>query len=79
MNLKILLPVGALLGALLPAQNRQPPSPPSQEQLVKLRAEKLAKPVFTKAPWVTDYDKAREQAKKENKLLFTYFTRSYAA
>jgi hypothetical protein len=76
MNLKILLPVCALLGALLPAQNRQPPS---QEQLTKLRAEKLAKPVFTKAPWVTDYDKAREQAKKENKLLFTYFTRSYAA
>ena len=58
MNLKHLLPVCALLGALLPAQNRQPQSPPSQEQLVKLRAEKLAKPVFTKAPWVTDYDKA---------------------
>jgi len=34
--------------------------------------------VFQKAPWVMDYDKAREQAKKDGKLLFTYFTRSYA-
>jgi hypothetical protein len=72
----MLAPVAALLATLLPAQNRQGPS---QEELQKKRTEKLAKPVFEKAPWVTDFDKAREQAKKENKLLFTYFTRSYAA
>ena len=58
----------------LPAQNQ----PPSQEQLVKLRSEKLAKEVFTKANWITDYDKARAEAKKSGKLLFTYFTRSYS-
>lgn len=75
MNLRHILPLAALLGALLPAQNRQQPS---QEQLTTLRAEKLAKPVFQKAPWVMDYDKAREQAKKDGKLLFAYFTRSYA-
>ena len=62
------------LCAALTAQNQ----PPSQEQLVKLRTEKLAKEVFKKADWVMDYDKARAEAKKSGKLLFTYFTRSYA-
>lgn len=28
--------------------------------------------------WVTDYDVARERAKKEGKLIFTFFSRSYA-
>ena len=68
------VPIAALLAALLPAQNQEP----SQEQLIKQRDEKLAKEVFTKAPWVADYDKAREQAKRENKLIFAYFTRSYS-
>lgn len=89
--LKLLLPVAAL-ATLLPAQQdpqpaariTQPPAAanrqgPTQEQLVELRTKKLAKPVFQKAPWVMDYDKARAQAKAEGKLLFTYFTRSYAA
>ena len=31
-----------------------------------------------KAPWITDYDKAREEAKKSGKAIFAYFTRSYA-
>jgi hypothetical protein len=35
MSIRNLLPLAALLGALLPAQNRQQPS---QEQLNKLRA-----------------------------------------
>ncbi len=73
MNMTRLLPVVALLAALLPAQNTK-----SQEELKQQRTEKLAKEVFTKATWMTDYDKARETAKKEGKLLFTYFTRSYA-
>lgn len=75
MKLQHLAPLAALLATLLPAQNRPQPS---QDDLKTLRKEKMAKPVFQKAAWVTDYDKAREQAKKENKLLFTYFTRSYA-
>jgi hypothetical protein len=77
MNLRLILPVAALLASLIPAQNAPPQ--PSQDDLKAKRTEKLAKPVFTKAPWVMDYDKAREQAKKEDKLLLTYFTRSYAA
>ena len=74
MKPSMFVPIAALLAALLPAQSQEP----SQEQLIKQRADKLAKEVFTKAPWVADYDKAREQAKKENKLMFAYFTRSYA-
>ncbi|HEX5052190.1 MAG TPA: hypothetical protein VFZ65_10490 [Planctomycetota bacterium] len=70
-----LLPVAALLASLLPAQQRPTPS---QQDLQKMRAEKLAKPVFEKANWIADYDKARETAKKQGKLIFAYFTRSYA-
>jgi hypothetical protein len=71
----LILPLLAAFAALAPAQNR---SQPNQDDLKAKRTEKLAKAVFKKTPWVTDYDKAREQAKKEGKLLFTYFTRSYA-
>ncbi len=94
MNMNCILPVAALLATLLPAQNGQDPAAAptraarltaggapqgkSQEALIKLREEKLAKEVFKKAPWMFDYDKARETAKKEGKLIFTYFTRSYA-
>ena len=67
--------VGTLfLASGLPAQRSQP----SQEDLIKLRAEELDKPVFKKANWLFDYDNAKEKAKKEGKLLFTYFTRSYS-
>ena len=31
-----------------------------------------------KAAWIADYDRARALAKQQDKLLFTYFTRSYA-
>lgn len=61
------------LCAALPAQQGK-----SQEELKQQREEKMAKEVFTKADWTFDYDKAREQAKKSGKLIFAYFTRSYA-
>jgi len=51
---------------------------PTQEQLIQNKAKKLAEPFYTKAPWISDYDKAREEARKSGKLIFTYFTRSYA-
>jgi len=28
--------------------------------------------------WITDFDKAKAKAKQEGKVLFTYFSRSYA-
>jgi len=39
---------------------------------------KLKKEFFTNASWTTDYDAALEQARKEAKPIFAYFTRSYA-
>ena len=49
-----------------------------QEILKAKREKKLAKEVFKNAPWATDYDAARKQAKKEGKLIVAYFTRSYS-
>jgi hypothetical protein len=67
--------VFAVSFAALPAQHRPPPS---QDDLKILRATKLARPVFKKAPWTFDYDAAREQARRDNKPVFAYFARSYA-
>ncbi len=60
----------SVLAAALPGQ--------SQADLIAERAKKLAKPLFKKANWIFDYDEARAEAKKQGKLLFTYFTRSYS-
>ncbi len=50
----------------------------SQEELHRLRDEKVALPVFKQCPWSFDYDAARAAAKAPGKLIFAYFTRSYA-
>lgn len=50
----------------------------SQEELKETRAKKLAKEFLKNADWHLDYDKVREIAKTENKLILTYFTRTYA-
>ena len=61
-----------------PAQSRPAQSRPAQSRLERLRDKKLELPFLEKANWITDYDKARAIAKKEKKLIFTYFTRSFA-
>lgn len=48
------------------------------EELIKRRDQKLAEPWLKKAAWITDYDQAKEEAKKSKKIIFAYFTRSYA-
>ena len=75
MNIRLSCAVLALaaLGSAAPTLAQKTP-----DQLRAQRAEKLAKPVFKAANWILDYDKAREQAKKDGKLLLTYFTRSYS-
>ncbi len=50
----------------------------SQEELKKKLEEKLDAPFLKNADWETDYDKARRKAKKDGKLIFAYFTRSYS-
>ena len=74
MPIRSSVPLATLaLSASLLAQQQK-----SQEELIQMRDEKLAKPVFKLANWNTDYDAVREEAKKSNKLIFAYFTRSYA-
>lgn len=50
-----------------------------QDDDLKIKLEKKLKSEFIqKAGWFTDYDKAREEAKKSGKPIFGYFTRSYS-
>jgi len=50
----------------------------AQDDMVKRRDDLLKEDWLKKADWITDYDKAREEAKKSGKMIFGYFTRSYA-
>jgi hypothetical protein len=50
----------------------------AQQSMEERRDKKLKEPFLAKAAWITDYDKALEESKKSGKLIFGYFTRSYA-
>lgn len=40
--------------------------------------EKLAQSFVKKGGWIADFDAAKERAATEGKLIFAYFSRSYA-
>ena len=67
-------PMRAVRIQAAPAQTEAP----TQDSLVAKFEEKLGKPFMKAANWTTDYDAARARCKAEGKLLFGYFTRSYA-
>lgn len=72
---------GLAFATALPAQQAKKLIKADQEKQDKYsagRSEKFAKPVFEKANWLFDYDEARAEAERSGKLLFAYFTRSYA-
>ena len=50
----------------------------SVDELKARYAKKVASPFIAKGKWILDYDEARERAKREGKLIFVYYTRSYA-
>lgn len=75
MNLRPTFAILALACALAPSPSAQSPN---QEKLAAQRAKKLAKPVFKRASWITDFAAARTKAAAEKKFLLTYFTRSYS-
>ena len=50
---------------------------PSQEELIKKRDAKLGEAWIKDGGWRTDWDGAREEAKKSGKLIFGYFTVTY--
>ena len=67
-----LLSIPLLLGLL---------AAPVADDPAELRAkldEKLAKPFVKSGGWRLDYDKARKEAAENDKLLFVYFTRTFA-
>lgn len=67
--------MAALLASPVLAQGR---TPPSQDQLKKQRADKVAEAWFTDAGWNDDYDAVRAKAKEAQKLIFAYFSRTYS-
>ena len=73
-SLGMALMSGVILTTALAAQRQQP----DQEELKARREEKLASKFLQNANWITNYDKARTEAKKSKKVIFAYFTRSYA-
>ncbi len=56
---------------------KKKPDDPTAE-LQRRYDEAIAKPYVKAGGWVLDYDVARERAIKEGKLIFAYFSRSYA-
>jgi hypothetical protein len=40
--------------------------------------KKLQAPFLKHAPWVLDYDEARKLAREKGRVVFAYFTRSFA-
>jgi hypothetical protein len=50
----------------------------AQDEMTEKRDKKLKSEFFSKAAWITDYEKAREESKKSGKPIFAYFTRSYS-
>lgn len=50
----------------------------NEDELRQKRAAKVAEAWFTSNPWTDDYDVARERARESGKVIFGYFTRSYA-
>lgn len=48
------------------------------EELKQKRAAKLEEAWFKRNPWTDDYDAARAKSKEAGKVIFGYFTRSYA-
>jgi hypothetical protein len=51
----------------------------AQEDDMQARFEaKVSEDWVSSGNWVLDFDEAKARAKAENKIIFAYFTRSYA-
>lgn len=53
-------------------------APASAQSLEEKLEKKLAEGWINSPKWHTDYDEALAEAKKTNKVIFGYFTRSYS-
>lgn len=84
MRVSLVLPI-VLASVLSTAVAQDPPpshdKPPSPDKQIELRAKlskKLAKKFIRTGGWELDYNTAIERAKREDKFLFVYFTRTFA-
>ena len=74
-------PAAQLLGAALLLGLAMPAFAQDDAQTAKYQAKfdkKMQKPFLSNVTWETDFAKARAKAKADGKLIFAYFTRSYA-
>lgn len=76
--MKRLLALSLLLPLLVAFSSPATAQQDRQARMKDKLSKKLAEAWVKKANWITDYDKARAEAKKSGKLIFAYFTRSYA-
>ncbi len=67
---------GGILAALMLGLAQ--PALAQDDELAAKKAKKLAEPFLKSSAWHTDYDEALAAAAKSGKLIFAYFTRSYA-
>lgn len=67
-----------IVGALAVLAAGVAPAQQDDAKFAELRDKKLQVAFLKKATWTTDYDAALADAKKNGKLIFAYFTRSYA-
>lgn len=66
--------VAAVLAAAAPAAAQDQ----TREELVARFEQKLAEPFAVEGPWMVDFEAALKRAQAEDKLVFVYYTRSYA-
>ena len=83
MKLSTLLGLMPLLLFVQPAISAQETAAADEyaEQQATYRSnheKKIAKEFISYGGWMLDWDQARERARAEKKMLFIYFTRSYA-
>lgn len=68
-----------VLGILVVGLAAAPPLASAQDdELSTLKARKLASPFLSRVAWHLDYDLALADAARSGRLIFAYFTRSYA-
>ncbi len=75
--MKTINPLRGLLALLALSAVSVAPTAAPQDLQRKYR-QKLSKSFVRFGGWETDYDAARARAKKQDKVLFVYFSRSYS-
>ncbi|MCA8954602.1 MAG: hypothetical protein KDC87_00930 [Planctomycetes bacterium] len=67
-----------VIGAVAVPALAQRETSAEQRELRARRDKKLAEPFLKNAEWVTDLARAKARAKLQGRVIFAYFTRSYA-